>query len=81
MRYEIRIRGGIGRTIRAAFPALEANQQGEETVLAGPLPDQAALYGVLARIEALGLELLEVRRESPGGVTPPHPAAGQAELS
>ena len=50
-------------------------------MLAGPLPDQAALYGVLARIEALGLELLEVRRESPDGVTPPHPAAGQAESS
>jgi hypothetical protein len=31
-------------------------------VLTGPLPDRAALYGVLAEIEALGLELLEVRR-------------------
>jgi hypothetical protein len=29
------------------------------------LPDQAALYGVLAEIEALGLELLEVRRLPP----------------
>jgi hypothetical protein len=36
---------------------------------------------VLAQIEALGLELLEVRRESPGGVTPPHPAAEQAATS
>ena len=32
------------------------------TVLTGTLPDQAALYGALAQIEALGLELLEVRR-------------------
>ena len=32
-------------------------------MLAGPLPDQAALYGVLAEVEALGLELLEVRRD------------------
>jgi hypothetical protein len=31
-------------------------------VLTGTLADQAALYGVLAQIEALGLELLEVRR-------------------
>ena len=30
-----------------------------------PLPDRAALYGVLAEIEALGLELLEVRRLPP----------------
>jgi hypothetical protein len=33
-----------------------------ETVLTGPLADQAALYGLLAQLEALGLELLEVRR-------------------
>jgi len=35
---------------------------GPETVLAGELPDQAALFGVLNRIEELGLELLEVLR-------------------
>jgi len=35
-------------------------------VLHGVLPDQAALHGVLAQIEALGLELLEVRRLPPG---------------
>ena len=81
MRYQIRVRGGVGRTIRAAFPTLRAQAQGQDTVLTGTLPDQAALYGALAQLEALGLELLEVRRESPDGVTPPHPAAGQAELS
>jgi hypothetical protein len=76
--YHIRIRGRLGRTMRAAFPALAAQSQGEETVLTGTLADQAALYGVLARIEALGVELLEVRREPPGGVTPPHPHAQKA---
>jgi hypothetical protein len=81
MNYEIRIQGRIGRTVRSAFPALSAHVHGEETVLTGPLADQAALYGVLHQIEALGLELLEVRREPPGGVTPPHPPAREAELS
>jgi hypothetical protein len=33
-----------------------------QTVLVGTLPDQAALFGVLAQIEALGLELLDVSR-------------------
>jgi hypothetical protein len=64
-RYRIRVRGRLGQTIRSAFPALQAQASGGDTVLTGPLPDRAALYGVLAQIEALGLELLEVRRLPP----------------
>ena len=88
MNYQIRIRGRLGRMMRTAFPDLHAQTQGEDTLLGGALADQAALHGVLARIEALGLELLEVRRlerrhrrESPGGVTPPHPDTRNAEPS
>jgi hypothetical protein len=51
--------------MRCAFPALQARASGGDTVLTGPLPDRAALHGVLAEIEALGLELLEVRRLPP----------------
>jgi hypothetical protein len=61
MNYQIRVRGQLGRTMRTAFPALRAQALGQDTVLTGPLADQAALYGVLTQIEALGLELLEVR--------------------
>ena len=64
-RYRIRVRGHLGETIRSAFPALQARPSGGDTVLTGPLPDRAALHGVLAQIEALGLELLEVRRLPP----------------
>jgi hypothetical protein len=60
--YQIRIRSRLGRTIRAAFPTLRAEEQDEDTLLAGVLADQAALHGVLTQIEALGLELVEVRR-------------------
>jgi epsilon-lactone hydrolase len=81
MNYQIRIRGRLGRTMRTAFPALDVQAQGEETVLTGSLTDQAALYGVLHQIEALGLELLEVRREPPGGVTPARPVARNPERS
>lgn len=59
--YRIRVRGALGETLLAAFPRLEAETLGGETVLSGTLPDQAALHGVLAEIEALGLELLEVQ--------------------
>jgi hypothetical protein len=71
--YQIRIRGRLGRTIRAAFPALRAEEQGEDTLLTGVLADQAALHGVLTQIEALRLELVEVRR-LPGERLPPRTA-------
>jgi len=58
---EFRIRGRLGRSLRGAFPNLHAKVDGSETVLSGPLLDQAAVHGVLAQIEALGLELLEFR--------------------
>ena len=64
-RYRIRVCGHLGGTIRSAFPALRATASGGDTVLMGPLADRAALYGVLAQIEALGLELLEIRRLPP----------------
>ncbi len=62
--YEIGIRGLLSERLLEAFPELHARRLGSVTVLAGSLPDQAALHGVLARIESLGLELLEVRRRS-----------------
>jgi len=51
-----------GRTRRGAFPALQTDASGGDIVPTGPLADRASLYGVLAEIESLGLELLEVRR-------------------
>jgi hypothetical protein len=60
--YEFCIRGHLGATTLRAFPTLRAETQGRDTFLRGPVADQAALYGVLAQVEALGLELLELRR-------------------
>jgi hypothetical protein len=65
-RYEIRVHGHLGATLRSAFPDLEARERGGDTALSGVFADQAALYGVLAQIERLGLELIEVRRLPPG---------------
>ena len=70
--YQIRVRGHLGATTLRAFPALHAETRGHDTVLRGAA-DQAALHGVLAQIEALGLELLEVRR-LPGRTAANHPA-------
>jgi hypothetical protein len=62
--YQIRVRGHLGATALRAFPALQAEMRGRDTLLRG-VADQAALHGALAQIEALGLELLEVRRVPP----------------
>ncbi len=63
--YTIRINGHLGATVLSAFPAMAPQRHGAHTVLTGLL-DRSALYGVLAEIEALGLDLLEVRQLGPG---------------
>ena len=60
--YEITVRGRLSGALIAAFDGLTATSSATDTVLRGDLVDQAALYGVLDRIESLGLELLDVRR-------------------
>jgi hypothetical protein len=59
--YEIRVAGGLPPEALLDFERLTAAQP-VETVLYGPLPDQAALYGLLARLETFGVQVLEVRR-------------------
>jgi hypothetical protein len=60
--YTIRIRGRLGATALSAFPSMVSELRGSETVLTGLLEDRSALFGVVAQIEALGLELLELRQ-------------------
>jgi hypothetical protein len=60
--YEIRVRGKMGEALRAAFAPLEADAGRLETVLHGPVASQTELQGMLERVAALGLELVEVRR-------------------
>jgi hypothetical protein len=67
--YLIRINGHLGATVLSAFPAMAPRQHGAHTVLTGLL-DRSALYGVLAEIEALGLDLLEVRQLTPDRESP-----------
>ncbi|HEY3828663.1 MAG TPA: hypothetical protein VGL57_05655 [Solirubrobacteraceae bacterium] len=62
--YEIHIKGRVSEQLLSVFEGMEASEQSVETVLRGPVSDQAALHGLLDRIQALGLELIEVRRLS-----------------
>jgi hypothetical protein len=66
VRYEIRVKGVLDRGWSAWFDGLEiTSDERGQTTLAGPVADQAALHGLLAKIRDLGLELLEVRRSDP----------------
>jgi hypothetical protein len=67
--YMIRINGNLGATVLSAFPSLAPEHDGAHTVLTGLL-DRSALYGVLAEIEALGLDLLEIRKLTPDRASP-----------
>jgi hypothetical protein len=60
--YEFRVCGRLGPMLLQAFPDLEAEMRGKFTLLRGILRDRAALHGVLARLEALGLELVDMRQ-------------------
>jgi hypothetical protein len=60
--YEIRIRGRLSDSLLAAFEGLTPSVEPAETVLHGPVRDQAALHSLLDRIQSLGLELIEIRR-------------------
>ena len=67
--YTIRINGHLGAMMLSAFPAMMPQRHGAHTVLTGLL-DRSALYGVLAEIDALGLDLLEVRQLEPDRGSP-----------
>jgi hypothetical protein len=66
MHYEIRVRGVLGAGWSAWFEGLRVtSDEHGETMIAGPVADQAALHGLLAKIRDLGMELLEVRCTDP----------------
>lgn len=63
MRYEIRVNGVLDRHWSGWFDGLDVSSDDRgQTIIAGLVPDQAALHGLLTKIRDLGLELLEVRR-------------------
>jgi hypothetical protein len=66
--YTIRIHGHLGATVLSAFPTLVPQYDGADTVLTGRL-DRSALYGVLAELEALSLDLVEISQLTPPEAT------------
>ncbi len=68
--YEIRVAGTLPPEALADFDRMTADVEPVETVLHGPLADQAALQGLLARLELFGAQVIEVRRLKARAVPP-----------
>lgn len=65
--YQIRVKGRLDRQWAAWFEALAITPAGNgETLLTGPVVDQAALYGLLRKVRDLGLPLISVTQVEPG---------------
>jgi hypothetical protein len=63
--YQIRVAGTLDRKWSDwfdGFTIVACSQDNNETLLTGPVVDQAALHGLLAKIRDLGLPLLSVKR-------------------
>jgi hypothetical protein len=77
-RYRIRIRGHLDPAWSTWFDDMTLTEQDDGTTeLAGPLIDQAALYGLLSRLHDLGATLLAVQRLTDGPRSRPDRAAPQ----
>jgi hypothetical protein len=68
--YEIRVDGVLDDRWSAWFEGLEVtSDESGQTLIAGPVADQAALHGLLAKVRDLGLKLISVRPIDPKGGT------------
>jgi hypothetical protein len=63
--YEIRVKGILDGRWTAWFEDLQVTSDGDDTVISGPVADQAALHGLLTKVRDLGLFLISVRRLDP----------------
>lgn len=59
--YRIVVRSELGGVYAAAFEGMEMEARDGDTILTGRIVDQPQLYGILERINGLGLELLSVQ--------------------
>ena len=65
--YQIRIKGHLGHQWTDWFEGLTITlEENGETLLTGPVVDQAALHGLLKKVRDLGMPLLSVNRVEPG---------------
>ena len=81
--YAFRISGRLTPALTGALAPLKSIDASGDTLLVGPVSDRAALHGHIAHLEALGLELVELRRLPAGDGDSPYgcPRCGRAGAS
>jgi hypothetical protein len=77
--YQIRITGQLGSRWADWFEGLTITVDGGDTLITGPVVDQAALHGLLKRVRDLGMPLVSVSPVEPG--PPTTLGTGQADVS
>jgi hypothetical protein len=76
MVYQIRVKGHLGTQWTGWFEGLAITlEEDGDTLLTGPIVDQAALHGLLKRVRDLGIPLVSVNRIEPGQADAAQPAA------
>ncbi len=78
MAYQIRITGQLDARWADWFEGLTITLDGGDTLISGPIIDQAALHGLLKRVRDLGMPLVSVSPVEPG---PPTLGTGQADVA
>jgi hypothetical protein len=63
--YRIKLKGRLDHKWSDWFEQMAISTEGDQTILAGPVADQAALHGLLIRIRDLNLTLLSVEQTDP----------------
>jgi hypothetical protein len=71
--YEIRLQGQLDARWAARFDGMSLTVGDGQTILSGPVVDQAALHGVLQQLRDLGLPLVSVRQVEPPVDSRPRP--------
>jgi hypothetical protein len=78
--YRIKIKGYLGSQWTDWFEGMTITAEDDgETLITGPVTDQAALYGLLKKVRDLGIPLISVNPVEPG--TPATPATDQVNRS
>ena len=79
LEYEIRVAGSVPASVLEEIDDVRIVSHSVQTVLRGPVPDQAALIDIIDRLQGWGIDVHAIRQLAPAPDPSPGPARVQAE--